>query len=124
MNDSLILALDIGTSSVRAALYDTNADPIPRMSTKIERSLTATTDGGSEIDADEAFAQIVAAIETVLDKAKKLKGEIEYIVSCSLMHSLVGVDAKGKPTTKVFGWADTRSGKFTEVLRKRFDEAV
>ena len=94
------------------------------MSVKIERSLTATADGGSEIDADEAFEQIVTAIETVLDKSKKLKGGVEYIVSCSLMHTLVGVDTKGRPTTKVFGWADTRSRKFTDVLRKRFDEAA
>ncbi|MBK9437055.1 MAG: hypothetical protein IPN51_03540 [Chloracidobacterium sp.] len=36
---------------------------------------------------------------------------------------LVGVDAKGKPTTKVFSWADTRSRNYTEVLRKRFDES-
>ena len=124
MSHQYLLALDIGTSSVRAALYDGNAEPLPRAFAKIERVLAATADGGSEIDADEAFAQVVAAIETVLDKTKNLKGEIEFVASCSLMHSLVGIDAKGKPTTKVFGWADTRSGKFTDVLRKRFDEAV
>ncbi|HEX3102020.1 MAG TPA: gluconokinase [Pyrinomonadaceae bacterium] len=123
MKEPLILALDIGTSSVRAALYDGKAEPIAQMSAKIERSLTATADGGSEIDADEAFAQVVTAIEAVLDRSKKLKGEIEYVVSCSLMHTLVGIDDKGKPTTKVFGWADTRSRKFTDVLRKRFDES-
>ena len=122
MKQPLILALDIGTSSVRASLYDVKADPIPRAFAKIERSLTVTDDGGAEIDADEAFAQVVAAIDAVLDKTKKLKGNIEYVASCSFWHSLVGVDAKGKPTTKVFGWADTRSRKYTEALRKRFDE--
>ena len=54
MNKSFILALDIGTSSVRAAIYDLNAEPVPHMSVKIERGLRATADGGSEIDADEA----------------------------------------------------------------------
>ncbi len=124
MNDSLILALDIGTSSVRAALYDGNADPLPRMSAKIERALTVTAEGGSEIDADEAFAQVVAAIDTVLKKVARAKGEIAYVVSSAFWHSVVGVNAKGKPTTKVFGWADTRSRKYVEVLRKRFDEHV
>ena len=122
MDQSLILALDIGTSSVRAALYDVDANPIPRAFTKIERALAVTPDGGAEIDADEAFAQVVAAIDDVIKKSARLKGEIGFVASCSFWHSLVGVEANGRPPTKVYGWADTRSGKYTEVLRKRFDE--
>lgn len=122
MDQPLILALDIGTSSVRAALYDATANPIPRASVKIERTLTLTADGGAEIDADDAFDQAAATIDAVLEKTKRLKGEIAHVASCSFWHSLVGVDASDRPTTKVFGWADTRSRKYTEVLRKRFDE--
>ncbi len=114
--------MDIGTSSIRAALYDTNADVIPRSAVKIERSLVSTADGGSGIDAKVAFEQIVTAIDAVLKKTAKLTGKIEYVASCSFWHSLLGVDAKGKPTTQVFSWADTRSRKYTDVLRKRFDE--
>jgi gluconokinase len=120
----LILALDIGTSSVRAAVYDAEANPIPRASVKIDRTLAATADGGSEIDADEALYQVIVAIDAVLEKTAKIKGEIEYVASCSFWHSLVGVDANGRPTTKVFGWADTRSGKYTAVFKKRFDETA
>ncbi len=123
MNKTLILALDIGTSSVRASLYDGSANAIPRAFAKIERSLKVTPDGGSEIDAEVALKQVVSAIDSVLKKSTKLKREISYVASCSFWHSLVGVDANNKPTTKVFGWADTRSGKYTESLRKRFDEA-
>ncbi|HQZ95218.1 MAG TPA: gluconokinase [Pyrinomonadaceae bacterium] len=119
MKQPLILALDIGTSSVRSALYDGQANAVPRAFVKIERTLTVTTDGGAEIDADEAVAQVAAAIDALLEKTT---AHITHIASCSFWHSLVGVDAKGKPTTKVFGWADTRSGKYTEVLKKRFDE--
>ena len=123
MERTLTLALDIGTSSIRASLYDSNANAIPSAFAKNERLLKVTPDGGAEINADEAFAQVVAAIDTVLKRSSILKGEISCVASCSFWHSLVGVDAKGKPTTKVFGWADTRSGKYTEVLRKKFDEA-
>ena len=120
----MILSLDIGTSSVRAALYDAEATAIPRAAVKIERSLTATADGGSEINADEALAQVVQAIDALLQKTHKLKDEFECVASCSFWHSLVGIDADGKPTTKVFSWADTRSGKYPEVLRKKFDETA
>jgi len=50
-------------------------------------------------------------------------GEVSYLATSAFLHSLMGVDFNGKPTTKVITWADTRSGKYTEKLRKRFDEA-
>ena len=119
----MILALDIGSSSVRAALYDAEAKPIPLAHAKIERFLAVTPDGGAEIDADEAVAQAAAAIDAVLEKTTNIKGSIEYVAASSFWHSLVGIDDCGAPTTKVFGWADTRSRKYTDVLRKKFDES-
>lgn len=124
MKQPLILSLDIGTSSVRAAIYDADANPIPRASVKIERSFRVTPDGGFEIDSSLAIDQVVAAIDQILEKTSNLKGEIAYVASCSFWHSLVGIDAKGSHTPVVLGWADTRSRAFTEVLRKRFDETV
>ncbi|HUR96494.1 MAG TPA: gluconokinase, partial [Pyrinomonadaceae bacterium] len=47
----------------------------------------------------------------------------EYVATSSFWHSLVGVDAKGKPTTKVLGWADTRSKDQVQILRKQIDES-
>ena len=120
----MILSLDIGSSSVRASLYDFEANAIPRAFAKIGRSLVVTSDGGAEMDADEALAQVAAVVDAVLEKTTKIKGDIEYVASCSFWHSLVGVDATGKPTTKVFGWADTRSRKYTYILRKQFDETA
>ena len=122
MKPSLILALDIGTSSVRAAIYDGKGKPVRGMSTKVEWSFTKTPDGGFEIEAEPAVKQVVSVIDAVLAKAKKMKGEIEHVAACAFWHSLVGVDEKGKPTTPVLGWADTRSRKYTDILRMRFDE--
>ncbi len=119
---SYILALDIGTSSVRAALYDAKGDVLPATMVKNERTLTATEDGGAEIDALEGLRQIETAIDDVLAKSAKIKGEISHVAASSFWHSLVGVDAHGKPTTKVFGWADTRSRNYVADLRKKFDE--
>ncbi len=124
MKEPLILALDIGSSSVRAAIYDADANPIPRASVKIERSFRVTPDGGFEIDSSLAIEQVVTSIDQILDKTNKLKGEIDYVASCSFWHSLVGVDPKGNHTPVVLGWADTRSRAFTEILRKRFDETI
>jgi len=119
---TLILALDIGTSSVRAALYNDAAEQLPRASVRIERTLTMTADGGSEIDANDAFDHVTAAIDALLAKTDAVKGEIRYAATSAFWHSLVGVDKYGKPTTKVFGWADTRSREYSALLRERFDE--
>ncbi|MEP6850539.1 MAG: gluconokinase [Acidobacteriota bacterium] len=122
MNKDLVLALDIGTSSVRSALYDCAGNVLTRTMVKNERRLIATDDGGAEIDADEAFDQVAAAIDDVLHKAEKIKGNIICAAASSFWHSLVGVDSGRKPTTKVLGWADTRSRGQAAVLRKKFDE--
>jgi gluconokinase len=122
MKTAYILALDIGTSSVRAALYDLRGNVLPETMVKNERQLTATDDGGAEIDVLEAFRQIETAIDDVLEKSKNIAGEISTVAASSFWHSLVGVDARGKPTTKVFGWADTRSREYVAVLRQKLDE--
>lgn len=122
MSQKLILGLDIGTSSVRAALYDVRGDMLPETLVKNKRSLETTDDGGSEIDAALAFKQVVKTIDDVLRSPLVRGAEIEYVASCAFWHSLVGVDSKGNPTTPVFGWADTRGGRYSHVLRKRFDE--
>jgi gluconokinase len=83
-----------------------------------ERELTA------EIDAEAAFKQLVRVIDGIIDVSENVQGEITHVASCSFWHSLMGVEAKGKPTTKVLTWADTRSKDKTEVLRKRFDETA
>jgi gluconokinase len=123
LDRSLVLALDIGTSSVRSALYDCEGNVLAKTMVKNERTLVATDDGGAEIDADEAFRQIVQVIDDVLKRSERIKGNIACVAASSFWHSMVGVDARGKPTTKVFGWADTRSRDQISVLRKRFDEA-
>jgi len=116
--------LDIGTSSVRTALYDFRSIVLPETMVKNERSLQRTDDGGAEIDANEAFSQVVGAIDEVLKKSESLNFKIEYVAASSFWHSLVGIEANGKPATKVFGWADTRSREYTAELRKKFNETA
>ncbi|MEO5858815.1 MAG: gluconokinase [Pyrinomonadaceae bacterium] len=117
----LILALDIGSSSVRAACLDHAGNLLPKTLVKIERKLKATASGGSEIDADAAFRQVVAAIDGAV--AKAVKGDITHVASCTFWHSLMGIDRAGKSTTPVYGWADNQSREYVATLRKKLNES-
>ncbi len=121
LNDSFTLVLDIGTSSVRAALYDSNAEVVPETFVKNERRLSETDDGGAEIDAFEALEQVLAAIDEVTVKSGGRT--IGLAAASSFWHSLVGIDADGNPTTKVYAWAENRPAKYVAELREQFDEA-
>ncbi|HEX6279777.1 MAG TPA: gluconokinase [Pyrinomonadaceae bacterium] len=120
MANELILALDIGSSSVRAAFFDHSGRMLPRTLVKIERKLRATDSGGSEIDADTAFRQAVKAIDEAAAKAPK--STITHVASCTFWHSLMGIDAGGTPVTPVYGWADNQSREHVATLRKKLDE--
>lgn len=122
MKQPLILAIDIGSSSIRGAVFDGNANPIRHTRVAISHSFEMTADGGSQMDAEACLRRGIACIDQVLERCSRLKGEIAYVASCCFMHSLVGVGASGKPTTKLLGWADTRGREYTAVLKGRFDE--
>lgn len=115
----MILALDIGTSSVRAALYDFSGNVLPETVVKKDRTVHFTEDGGAELTADEAFLQVCEAIEEVLSKTSQT---IEYVAASCFWHSLIGIDADGNATTPVYTWAETRPAKFVQTLRDNLDE--
>lgn len=116
------MALDFGTSSVRAGLYRHMEDPVPVETVKNDRLLTSTQDGGFEIDADEAFDQAVQAIDDLLKKAS-VTAISHCAISC-FWHSLMGIDERGNPTTKLFAWAETRPAKYVDELKLAFDEST
>ncbi|MFL5941841.1 MAG: gluconokinase [Gaiellaceae bacterium] len=99
-----MLALDVGTSSVRAQRFDERGEPAGEL-----RQERYETD-----DPDE----VAAAARHVL------AGEEPAATSC-FAHSLVAVDASWNPLTPILGWRDTRSAGAAEQLARRLDaEAV
>ncbi len=89
---------------------------------KNERTVEITEDGGAEINANEAFAQVVQAIDDVFNKCNAEIGETEYVAASCFWHSLIGIDENGEPTTPVFTWAETRPADFVQKLRDDLSE--
>ncbi|HWS99452.1 MAG TPA: gluconokinase [Pyrinomonadaceae bacterium] len=118
----LVLALDVGSSSVRGALYDGRGLEVEGTQERLVRGLKTTAGGGAELDAREAAEETARVIDAVVARAAALGARVEAVAVACFWHSLVGLDERGRPLTPVFGWADTRAARHAEMLKRRLDE--
>ncbi|MBO0797450.1 MAG: gluconokinase [Blastocatellia bacterium] len=109
----LILALDVGTSSVRAVLYDSHGSAIEGCEGRTQYQMTATADGGVEIDADHLVDLICATIDQCLHHSAALLPDLDEAISgvgySNFWHALLGVNRENKAVTPLYNWSDTRS---------------
>jgi gluconokinase len=114
----LVLALDIGTSSVRALAFDARGHKIGPTFQHAYRNHT-TSDGGVEVDAELLLALCARCID---EAHAEISGEWIGVATSCFWHSLIGVDSQGNPRTKVLSWADNRAASFVQTLRAHLDE--
>lgn len=119
----LVLAIDIGSSSVRAVMFDARGYQVDQSEHQIPHRLHTTADGGSEADAENLFEMVAECIDGALSLASERAGDIGAVATCSFWHGLMGIDATGAPTSPVYMWADTRAGDEVPVLRELLDAA-
>jgi gluconokinase len=117
----VVLALDVGTSSCRASLYDLRAEPIPERLAHVRYAPILSPDGGAQLDPEVLLDQVCAAIDGVLADIPSSTG-ILAVASSVFWHSLLGVDAQGRPCTPVYLWMDARARGQVAALRARLDE--
>jgi gluconokinase len=117
-----ILALDVGTSSTRAILYDATGTAVPQATSQQKYDLTTANQGEVSVDADKLLDFVVQTINDVLKAAGPLASQIVAVAADTFWHSLLGVDAQNRPLTPVITWEDTRSQQAALALRKELDE--
>src|SRR5439155_1269188 len=118
----MILALDVGTSSARAALYDESGVPVPRRFHRVAYESTITADGGVEHDPNV----VLAAVATCLDAVLTGPGlpDVAGVGVATFWHGLLGFDATGHAVTPIYMWADTRSAREATLLAGALDDAA
>jgi gluconokinase len=120
MSTLRILALDIGTSSVRATVYSEHLRPAgPAAQVRYQWHVAA----GGAVDLP------AVRLERVVQKAiggavATHRGAIDIVATSAFWHSLMGVDADGRAVTAVLPWTDTRASAEATALRERLDEAA
>jgi gluconokinase len=122
-----ILALDLGTSSCRSAIYDADGHRLLPTTAQLRHSSQTDPDGRAELQPAELarnVGRIVARTLRIYRAAKSTRVPIGGIgVSC-FWHSLLGLDAQGRPLTPIYTWADSRCRHDAEILRRRSGEAA
>lgn len=113
------LAIDVGSSSVRTALYDAHGTLVPGSLTQIDVELNVVEGGVAEISAEALRMDVERAIDMTLGHPEA--SNISSIGMTTFWHSLVVLDRRGVPLTPVLSWADTRSEPESLVLRERLD---
>jgi gluconokinase len=117
----VLLGLDIGTSGVRAALFNERGVEVDGSSVRINFRGPSLLDSGT-ISGDILLNQVTEAVDEVLVNIYDPATRIELITVSCFWHSLVGVDGAGKATTPVFGWNDLSASAAARQLRSQFKE--
>jgi gluconokinase len=102
-----VLALDVGTSSIRAAVCGEDAEPVGDVASRKYRTTGA----------DELVEAVRAAVE-------EAGNEVDAVGASTFGHSLLCLDDRGRPASPLYMWRDTRSDDAAEWLRRRLDAAA
>ena len=105
-----VLALDVGTSATRAHVFDASAE---------ERGSPARRNYPGEDDP----GRILEHARATIDEAGGADG-VDAVGVCCFGHSLLPLDARGRPLTPILGWRDTRAAAAAGRLLQRLDAAA
>ncbi|MFN2532152.1 MAG: gluconokinase [Pyrinomonadaceae bacterium] len=117
---AVALSVDVGTSGVRAALFDAQGKEISGIF--LSRIDSTSPRSFHEFDPDLILKKVIEAIDELLAGSSDVPFMMEAIAISCFWHSLMGIDGAGSPITRLLTWADTRAAAAVKHLRQRFDE--
>jgi len=116
MADPLILALDQGTTSTRAILFDATGAALAEAGRPLQQFYPA--DGWVEHDPEEIFQASVEVLREAVAKAGREMAEVAAIGITNQRETVVIWDkATGRPIHRAIVWQDRRTAEACERLR-------
>lgn len=119
--DNFIVSLDIGSSSVRALLFDGEGNHRTGFGEQLPYELRKTSDGGVEADAEELSTLAIGCLDRIHGQLREAGLRPAGVAASAFWHCFLGVGESGEPTTPILHLFDTRSAAQTETLAKRLD---
>jgi gluconokinase len=111
----LVLAVDVGTSSVRAMLHDGRGRPVPGADAHEPYRPRVAADGTAEVPAETLRRLVERSIDRVV---AHLSGPVAAVGFSTFWHGLLGLDGR-RPSTPVLLWSDSRSWPQADELLSR-----
>ena len=118
----LVLSVDIGTSSLRVLVFDAQGKLVPQVGVQVAYEPQTTPDGGAFLEAEWLLTQTVQAINGVAEQLGDRARSIAAVATCTVWHSVLGVDEAGNAITPFLLWADSRCAKEADELKETLDE--
>lgn len=119
---TLLLGLDVGTTSVKAGLFDADGRRVAAEGR--EYRLSSPAPDHVEIDAEVWWASAVAAVRAVLATAGARPGDVEAMAVSSQGETVVAVDADGRPVGPALVWLDNRAAPEARELAAAFPNSL
>lgn len=119
MDQPLVVGVDIGTTSAKACVV-TPGGEIKSCCRRAYPLLTPRP-GWAEQEPDVVVAAVVAAVRAAVQQAQLPPADIGAIGCSAALHSLIAVDAAGRPLTRALTWGDRRSAPQAAALDGRDD---
>ena len=121
----LVLALDVGTSSVRALVFDSRGRPLPGLAVHLPYQPRVAADGTAEVDPDRLQRLVWRALDQIVNMAGPSARRIAAVGVSTFWHGLLAATPEGAPLTPLYLWSDMRSWGEAEELRRTLDpEAI
>lgn len=115
MGRELVIGLDLGTTSVKAVLFNLAGDVVNEEEQMISSNYPQP--GWVEQDPLEIERGTVKVLKNILSSAKISRGELLAVgISCA-MHSIICVDDNMEAISPMLIWADGRASNQAEELR-------
>lgn len=118
----LILAIDIGSSSARAVLYDRSGRAVNGVVAQEQYAMRSSSVGAAEDDPDAALERAARCVDALLSLAGPLATQIGGVAVDTLVSNILAIDVTGQPLTRMISYADTRNGADADALRRNLDE--
>lgn len=117
LREPLVLALDVGTSSVRALLHDGGGAPVEGSASHHPYVPDVKADGTAEVSAEQLLRLTERAVDDVLRGCRQ---QVAAVGISTFWHGLLGLRG-GRPATPLLLWSDSRSHRQAEELARRPD---
>lgn len=115
----MYVGIDLGSTNIKAAIYDQNFDLIDRQSRPVNY---IRENGFVEFDAAAYCQDLIGLLADMV--AKNHAGDIRQIAFTGQAESLIVLDRQGRPMMNAISWMDERSVEECEELGKQFSPEI